>query len=667
MKVNPNLSFLLLLKYFSGETLAFLGQEPTRPLSFLRASRKNGPVVLLSAENRFSGTTTTTTTTVSKPSNEVDRESNKWITDGLNKRARYDKTVVGPELVQIYDTTLRDGTQGESVSASADDKLKICQRLANFHVDFIEAGWPGSNPKDAEFFKRAKTELPKQVQAKLSAFGSTRRKNIAVEGDPQVQALLDSEAPTICIVAKSHAWQVTDILKATLEENLKMISDTVQYLVQNGRNVMVDLEHFFDGYKENPEYAIKCCEAAADAGASCLVLCDTNGGSMPWEVGQISSSVVKHFEGLVTIGIHSHNDCGMAVANSLTAAQNGIGLIQGTINGIGERTGNADLCSIVPSLALHMNSQMSCRNSLSELTSLSRFVDEILNRTPNHSSPYVGSSAFAHKGGLHVAAMERSPLSYQHVDPELVGNEKRILISELSGRQNILGLMEQVGVSGQNERAVAILNRVKELESKGYTFEGAEASVHLMILHASQGYCPPFEVLDYSAQVYDSHIDSASRVLKARSSVPSSALGPTARATIKVRAIQPVKEQEDSGVFRVDDDDPITERLEVGDGNGPVDALANALMRALVPIHPSLEHVELVDYKVRILDPASATKAATRVMIEFRETVTDTTWTTVSVDTNIISASVNALVDGLEYALIEYASLCMLCDDDYDE
>jgi len=579
-----------------------------------------------------------------------------------------------PFLRFDYPTLLLDGTQGESVSASADDKMKICKRLASFDMDYIEAGWPGSNPKDAEFFARSQTELTAKEHAKLVAFGSTRRKNVQVEDDAQVQALLDSNAPTICIVAKAHHWQVTDILKASLEQNLQMIRDTVEYLTQQGRRVMVDLEHFFDGYAANATYALECCQAATEAGASCLVLCDTNGGTMPWQVGTTCQEVVKQFaKDRITVGIHCHNDCGMAVANSVMAAQHGVGLIQGTINGIGERTGNADLCSIIPSLAFHGNpgSKMTCASQLGNLTKLSRFVDEILNRTPQQSAPFVGASAFAHKGGLHVAAMERSPLSYQHIEPELVGNEKRILISELSGRQNIMGKIQEVGIDlnekQTSERAVAILNRVKQLESQGYTFEGAEASVHLMILHGTGGYCPPFQVLDYSANVYDHNMDSASRILSKSSDSSNSSptnSGSTARATVKVRTMR--KQPDglvDNNNDKFEEELPYEDRLEVSDGNGPVDALANALLRALVPYHPSLANVELVDYKVRILDPESATGAATRVMIEFRDTSTDESWTTVSVDTNVISASLNALIDGFEFALIEHADSCMLCDD----
>lgn len=531
------------------------------------------------------------------------------------------------------------------------------------------AGWPGSNPKDAEFFRRAQTELTAQERSKLVAFGSTRRKKIGPAQDPQVQALLAAETPAICIVAKGHHWQVTEILKAGLEENLEMIRDTVSYLVAAGRTVFVDMEHFFDGYQSDAEYALACCEAATSAGASALVLCDTNGGTMPWMIGDICKQVVDHFDGdNVTVGIHCHNDCGMAVANSCTAVQNGAGMVQGTINGIGERTGNANLCSVVGSMALHAGSKMTCRQNLEDLTSLSHYVDEVLNRTPRSGAPFVGKSAFAHKGGLHVAAMKRSPLSYQHIEPEQVGNQQRVLISELAGRQNILGKIADVGVymKEASDRATLILNHVKRLESQGYTFEGAEASVHLMILHACKGYCSPFQVLDYSVNSGDVNLDSTSRILKelAGNKIPTDSgidSDISARATVKVLTKQPPELVD----WRDNSEPASLTVLEVSEGSGPLDALAKALMKALLPLHPSLNGVELVDYKVRILDPESATSALTRVMIDFRDTVTDTTWTTVAVDKNIISASFNALIDGLEFALIEFGSSCMLCEDAY--
>jgi len=597
--------------------------------------------------------------------NLIEEEVMKFAQDKMNIDLL--NRVTGPDEMIVYDTSLRDGTQGESISVSCDDKIKIANRLSDFYVDYIEAGWPGSNPKDAEFFSRAQTELASEVRMKLVAFGSTRRKKISAEDDAQIQALINSEAPTICIVAKSHEWQVTDIINATPEENLAMISDSVSYLVSRGRRVFVDLEHFFDGYKFNKEYAIKCCEAAANAGAVGLILCDTNGGSMPWNVGIVTADVVNRFD--ITVGMHAHNDCGMAVANSIIAAKNGAGLIQGTINGIGERTGNADLCSIIPSLALHMKTKMSCRNNLCEITSLSRFIDETINRNPNSAAPFVGASAFAHKGGLHVAAMERSPMSYQHVQPSLVGNERRILISELSGRQNILGKIKNMeGLNHDlsdevvSQRAVGILNRVKHLESIGYTFEGAEASVDLMILHATKGYCPPFIVLDYSTQVFDSHMDPAFRdlTLDLEQVGKSKKTSATARATVKVRTLTDDAANEEN-------QSPFVDLLEVSDGCGPIDAIALALKKALIPGYPVVKNVELIDYKVRILDTESATTAAARVMIEFRDSKSDKTWTTVSVDRNVISASLNALVDGFEYALVDYTESCAIHDDDFED
>eukprot|EP00804_Cyclotella_cryptica_P008475 CCRYP_003984-RA/>CCRYP_003984-RA protein AED:0.03 eAED:0.03 QI:216/1/1/1/1/1/4/279/698 len=594
--------------------------------------------------------------------------------EGLLNKGR----VVGPDRVLVYDTTLRDGTQMESISVSCNDKLKITQRLSKFNMDYIEAGWPGSNPKDEQFFSQAKLPmeeggLDEITKSKLVAFGSTRRKGIKACDDGQIQKLIESGAPTICIVAKAHLWQVTDIIRADPDENLQMIFDSVSHLTQQGREVMVDLEHYFDGFKFDKEYTLKCCKAAMEGGAKVLVMCDTNGGTMPWEVDQITretiatcdvfeSDIFGAGEKRVTFGMHAHNDCGLAVANSLTAAKAGVGLIQGTVNGIGERTGNADLCSIVPSLALHVDTKMNVNENLEEITGLSRFLDETLNRTPNKGAPYVGHSAFAHKGGLHVAALERSPDSYQHIDPSRVGNQLRVLISELSGRQNILGKIKKLDLGIADdvvaERALVILDRVKRLESMGYTFEGADASVELMILHSTQGYCPPFRVLDYTAQVYDTNVDSASRVMsKMENGQQAGAhVAPNmARATIKVRVLDDPKRSEDE----------FLDRLEVSEGKGPVDALANALKKALAPSHPSLDNLQLIDYKVRILDPESATQAATRVMIEFSDPLTNQKWSTVSVDRNIISASLNALVDGFEYALKDVVASCVI--DDFDE
>jgi len=581
-----------------------------------------------------------------------------------NNNALLDGPVVGPAQVLIYDTTLRDGTQGESISLSCNDKLKIASELASFGVDFIECGWPGSNPKDMEFFQRAQTELSSPfILDKLVAFGSTRRKNCDVSDDIQIQTLMKCPVPTVCIVAKAHLWQVSEILRATPEENVQMIRDTINHLTKVGKKrVFVDLEHFFDGYKYDEEYAFQCCQAAVEAGAKGLVLCDTNGGSMPWEVEKMTRIMVQQFGGKdgVTVGIHTHNDCGMAVANSMSSIHGGAGMVQGTINGIGERTGNANLCAIVPSLALHQKSKLTCALNLKYITKVSRFMDEILNHSHNPAAPYVGNSAFAHKGGLHVAAMERNPLSYQHVEPQLVGNEMRVLISELSGRQNIMRKMKEMDIQfggNQSELATSILNRVKRLESIGYTFEGAEASVSLMILHASDEYCAPFRVLDYSAQVFDNDMDFVSRITWLNENHDKEFLSrePSARATVKIRTLNPENESE------------FIDRLEVAEGNGPIDALALALKKSLVPSYDLLKNVELVDYKVRILDAENATAAAARVMVEFRDPVNNKTWTTVSVDTNVISASLNALIDGFEYSLLssQHQEMCLLWDNDF--
>lgn len=563
--------------------------------------------------------------------------------------------IVGPSEVIMYDTSLRDGAQGESVSVSCDDKLKIASHLAMFGMDYIEAGWPSSNPKDAQFFSRAQNELDERVRNKLVAFGSTRRKHTHVKNDSQICALVDSGVPNVCLVAKAHKWQVTDIIRTSPEENVNMIYESVAFLSSCGKSVLVDMEHFFDGYKHDSEYTMECCRAAVEGGACALVLCDTNGGSMPWEIEERTSSLVKEFN--VTIGIHAHNDCGMAVANSIIAAKSGAGLIQGTINGIGERAGNADLCSIIPSLALHVGSEMMCARNLPNITSLSRFVDETMNRKPNSVAPFVGASAFAHKGGLHVAAMQRNPMSYQHIDPLKVGNKKRFLISELSGRQNILVKIKKHCVENDSEevvleRASTILKRVKYLESIGYTFEGAEASVDIMILHATKGYCPQFVLLDYSVQVFESHVDPLSDKVNwldiGEGGVYTNRCGPTVRATVKVRTMH--LKEEDGDTKYTKDKSSYIDILQVSDGNGPVEALAASLLKALIPYHPSLGNIELSDYKVRILDQESTTGAATRVMIEFCDKENNTTWTTVSVNRNVITASLNALVDGFEYA-----------------
>ncbi|KAJ8604686.1 hypothetical protein CTAYLR_006538 [Chrysophaeum taylorii] len=558
--------------------------------------------------------------------------------------------------IEVYDTTLRDGTQGEGVSVSCEDKLAYARQASKFGVDYIEAGWPGSNPKDAEFFRRS-GELDPETRRKLVAFGSTRRKGVAEAGsDPQLAALVRSGCQTVCIVCKSSAWQTEAILGTSLEENLEMISSSVGWLAERGVRVHVDLEHFFDGYKASEAYAVACCRAAVEAGAEALVLCDTNGGALPWEIEAATSATTATFPS-VKVGIHAHNDAGLAVANSLAACRAGAKIVQCTTNGVGERCGNADLCAIVATLQLKdVGGAAPPECELRDLTRFSRFVDETLNRAHADAAPYVGASAFAHKGGLHVSAVSRDPRAYEHVDPSLVGNAQRVLVSELSGRANIWTAIENaglVGSSGRNDvrswrdRSRAILDRVKKLEALGYSFEGAPASVHLMLLHASPGYCLPFAVADYSVTTSDYDLDSSGRAL--RKSEKLAASENTARATVKVVLAGK---------------DPT---LDVAEGNGPVDALFFALQRALEPTYPTVANVRIADYKVRILDPVSASRAATRVMITFKDLNTAAVWTTVAVDRNVISASANALVDGFEFAVIEHADFCVLCDDDDDD
>jgi len=573
-----------------------------------------------------------------------------------------------PSGVLVYDTSMRDGAQGESVSLSCDDKLKIANRLSQFGVDYIEAGWPSSNPKDTQFFIRAKNELDLCTRNKLVAFGSTRRKNINIHEDSQIHALIESGAPSVCIVTKAHLQQVKDVIRARPEENLRMIYESVHYLASYGKSVFVDMEHLFDGYKYDKEYAMECCRVAVESGACGLMLCDTNGGSMPWEIERITSSFVNEFN--VTVGIHAHNDCGMAVANSIIAVKSGARIIQGTINGIGERTGNADLCSIVPSLALHVRSKMNCINSLQDITRLSRFIDETLNRKPNKAAPFVGSSAFAHKGGLHVAAIMRNPMTYQHIDPSKVGNQKRILVSELSGRQNILvkirkHCIQNVSEDVLLEHANSILQRVKHLESIGYTFEKAEASLDIMILQAINGYYPTFCILDYSVHTVDSNLHPFSKFVDwykgcedyfcLQNILNGKKCSPSVKATVQIRTRISKEKNSNNGNNTVPQTGPSYIDCQVGsDGNGPVDALTSALLKALLPYHPSLVNIELVDYTYFILGSEEYNDRKTRVMIQFHDRVHDKTWSIVSVDRNIIHAILNALIDGLEYSLIKF-------------
>jgi 2-isopropylmalate synthase len=513
--------------------------------------------------------------------------------------------------VFVYDTTLRDGTQREGISLSCDDKLRIAQKLDELGVAYIEGGWPGSNPKDVEFFERM-GELDLK-HAKIAAFGSTCRVGTKPAEDANIQAMLDSGTPVCTVVGKSWDLHVHDVLKTSLEENLRIIEESIAYLIEQGREVVYDAEHFFDGYKADSAYALETLRAAARGGAQTVVLCDTNGGSLPWEISKFTYEVQQALPD-VTVGIHAHNDGECGVANTLAAVQQGAAHIQGTVNGYGERCGNANLCSAIPDLELKMGYTCLPEGNLPDLTDASHFVAEVANLAPDEHLPYVGQSAFAHKGGIHVAAMRRNINSYQHIDPTLVGNQMRTVVSELSGRGNLFSKAEELGLTVENGDAVSnVLQHIKELEAQGFSFEAAEASVALMLHRQRPDYEPPFEMIDFSANV--EHRQGR---------------GLFAEATIKVCV--------NNEIYHT-----------VAEGNGPVNALDKALRKALLPVYPRLNDFQLADYKVRILDSGSGTKATTRVLIDTQNH--HNRWSTVGASGNIIEASWLALADSMEYGL----------------
>jgi len=514
----------------------------------------------------------------------------------------------------LYDTTLRDGSQREDISLSVEDKLTIAHRLAAFGMHYIECGWPGSNPKDADFFARAnRMNLP----ARLAAFGRTRHANARCEDDSNLRALVEAGTPAVTLVGKSWDYHVSHVLATTQEENLAMIRDSVAWMKGQGREVIFDAEHFYDGFNANPDYALATLRVAADAGADWLVLCETNGGKLPWEMEAITREVATRLPAHLStsrLGVHCHNDTGCAVANSLAAVRAGATMVQGTINGYGERVGNADLVTILPNLQLKMGYEVLPEERLRELTSLSRFVAEVVNLKHDDHQPYTGHSAFAHKGGIHVAAILKSPDTYQHIDPELVGNEMRAVTSELSGRGNLQLQARRMGLDLDNEDAQRVLAQIKHLEHEGFTFEAAEASVELMFHRLNPDYLRPFELLDYFVITERRH-----------------GRGLLAEATVKVKVGEVVK-------------------FTAAEGNGPVNALATALQNALVDVYPVLRTVHLTDYKVRILAGSTGTAANTRVLIDFQSGSEG--WTTVGANANIIDASWRALSDSMEYALV---------------
>ncbi len=534
--------------------------------------------------------------------------------------------------IHIYDTTLRDGCQAEDIALTLEDKLRIAERLDAFGIDYVEGGWPGSNPRDEAFFDAVKGRGLTRI--KVAAFGSTRRAGLRASEDRNLEKLLRAETPVVTIFGKSWDLHVRDDLRIPLAENLELIHDTVRYLKRHVDEVVYDAEHFFDGYRANPAFALECLQVAADAGADVLCLCDTNGGRLPWEIADAVDAVRAAVS--TPIGIHCHNDSELAVANSLTAVAHGAVQVQGTINGIGERCGNVNLCSVIANLQLKMDCQVVSAANLRRLQELSRFVDELANIEHNKRQPYVGQSAFAHKGGVHVAAVQRNPRTYEHIDPALVGNQQRVLVSDLSGRANILYKARQFGVDVEalDGHVRQLVQEVKQLEHQGYQFEGAEASLELRmhrIQHGPLGYFElvQFRVVDekgYMRLVFNEQGQCAVKTDERIEHDPASAW-----AAVMLKG--PNGEIEHTAA----------------EGNGPVNALDTALRRALRRFYPRIDEVRLLDYKVRVLGGAEGSAAPVRVLIE--STDGERRWGTVGVSLNVIEASWQALVDGFEYKI----------------
>mgnify|MGYP000953689292 CR=1 FL=1 len=526
------------------------------------------------------------------------------------------------QAVEVYDTTLRDGTQGENVSFSVEDKLKITQMLDELGVTYIEGGWPGSNPKDAAYFQQVRDLSLRQ--ARVAAFGMTCRVNGNPADDSNIQALLDAGTPVVTVVGKTSLLHVRDVIRATPEENLRIIRESLAHPKAQGREVIYDAEHFFDGYKLDPEYALRVLEAAATEGAEVLVLCDTNGGSLPHEVQRITGEVVSYFE-TTKVGIHTQNDSGCAVANSLAAVLGGATQVQGTVNGYGERTGNANLMTVIPDLTLKMGVATLPEGRMERLTSVSRHVAELVNLPPHPADPYVGSSAFAHKGGLHTSALDRAgSATYEHVDPATVGNHTRVLVSDLGGRAGMAMKAAELGIELDDRAAAELSARLKQLEAEGFVFEAADASLELLMREAAGEEHDLFSVESYRVSSY--HREGAAADV-------GGGVHLSTEATVKLWV----------GGERI---------AAVGEGNGPVNALDAALRNALTAHLPAISKIHLTDFKVRVLDSSGDTGAVTRVLID--STDGDETWTTIGVSTNVIEASWMALVDSLVYGLLRH-------------
>jgi len=523
--------------------------------------------------------------------------------------------------IDMYDTTLRDGAQGPGVKFSSEDQLRVVRELDNLGIRFIEGGQPGSNPKAVELFKRAKDMDLKH--AKMAAFGSTRNPKSAVEDDANIKALLAAETEVVTIFAKTSAIHATEILRVSLDENLVLVEESVAYLKAQGRRVILDAEHFFDGYFEDSEYALAVMERGWAAGAEVLVLCETNGGRLPHEVAQATRAVRERLP-QSCIGIHTHNDSGCAVANTLASVLEGAIHVQGTINGYGERTGNVDLCTVIPNLQLKMGYEVITPEQLATLAHVSHVVAELANMTPRDHQPYVGRDAFTHKGGMHADAVRKNKASYEHIDPALIGNNTHIAVSEVSGRSSLIQKAIEFGIHLDRDKpeARAILEQVKELENDGYEFEGADASLELIMRRAMGEQCTFFKTLSFQVHVnYTNEVTAFESVATIKLSMPDGYVQHT-----------------------------------VAEGDGPVDALNRALRKALEPAFPELRAVHLEDYKVRILDGKLATRAKTRVLIESSDE--DRSWNTVGVSENIITASYMALLDSIEYKLFQTRGTC---------
>ena len=519
-----------------------------------------------------------------------------------------------PSRVEIYDTTLRDGAQLEGISLTVDDKLRIAEQLDFLGVHYIEAGWPGSNPKDDEAFRRIPHELKLQT-SKVVAFGSTRRVKGKVDSDDTLRHLLEANTEAVCIVGKSWDYHVTEALQTTLDEGAAMVADSVEFLRANGRQVLFDAEHFFDGYRSNPEFALRVLEGAAQAGASHLVLCDTNGGTLPHDVERVVREVVAYFGGDVAVAVHLHDDAGTGVANALAGVRGGATQVQGTINGYGERTGNCNLTAIIPNLTLKMGIETIPPDRLERLTPVAHHVAELVNMALNPQAAYVGTSAFAHKGGIHASAIARKPDAYEHVRPELVGNRTHVVVSELAGRSNLAMKAKELAIELDGPQLSEMVDTLKQLEHEGYHFEVADGSLELLMRHATGWRQDWFHVEEWEVIVEDARDDERL----------------STQAIVRGRA----------------DGEPFH---EIATGNGPVNALDAALRKAIGTRYPELDRIHLTDYKVRVLDTHKGTGAVTRVLVD--STDGEETWTTIGVGENIIEASWQALEDSLVYGLL---------------